>query len=118
MGRGIQMGQPPGGRKQTIQPTKMGRDTNTPTEIASQAKWRTTSRDHGRFTSAAATRSTREIPGIIGPAIDRIVRFMVHEQLRDIGRAQDDRTSLAQSPDQRPFFMHEVLPLAYDPDRG
>ena len=74
---------------------------NRSAAVAAHASGGHAGRNRRRFSATRSARGAREVPGIIGPPVKKIVRLPGHEQFRSIGYAQNDGAGLAQTRHQR-----------------
>ena len=80
---------------------------NRSAAVAAHASGGHAGRNRRRLPATRSARRAREVPGIIGPPVKKIVRLPGHEQLRRIGNAKNDGAGLAQTRHQR------GIPLAH-----
>ena len=66
-------------------PTEMRGQTNAAGAIATQPEGGPVGCDQRGLASARAARSSREIVGIVRPAVDQIVAFEGEQQIRQVG---------------------------------
>src|SRR5437868_13374925 len=90
-----------GSRFQAADATEMCGHANGASTIAAYASRRATSGDRSRFATAGTTRSPAQVPGIIRPAIKKIVSFPGHQEFGRIRDTKNDSSSGAQAPYQR-----------------
>ena len=91
----------PGSGFQTADPAEMRGHTDGASAITTHSSSGTARGDCRSFTAARPARRARQGPGIIGAAIENIVRLPRHQQLGRVGHAHNDRSSSAQAGDQR-----------------
>ncbi len=106
---------PPGSGLESADSAEMRGDADRSAAVTAHPARRTSRRDCGRFPTTRSSSGTRQIPGIIGTPIEKIVRLPRHEQLGGVGHAQDDRSRIAQASHQRRVGVSDVSRTQFRP---
>ncbi len=93
---------------QRTNPRKVRRQPHRPAAIAAQPRSRHASRNRRRFPAARTTRRPRQIPRMIRPPMQQVIRLVGHQKLRAVRRPQDQSTRFAQPRHHRRILARLV----------
>src|SRR2546422_2800863 len=75
-------------------------DANGSTAIAAHTSGGASGSDGSSFSATRSARRAREIPGIVGASIEKVIGLPCHQQLGSVRNSKNDCARLAQTCDQ------------------
>ena len=91
------IGRAAGGRPNGRDPAKRRGDAQRAADVIAEPERRSAGRDHGRLAAARAAARSRQIPRIVGPAVQWVVGLGIDHELRHIGLGDRNRARRAPS---------------------
>lgn len=93
---------PPGRRLEAGDAAERGRDLHAAAEVGAEPQRRPARGDDRSLAAAADAGRAAQVPGVVRPAVERIVRFQVEQGPRDVRRPEYDRPG---GPQPRHVFV-------------